>query len=85
MVCLGRLILRRVRDFPEYPYNIAQIQANIVWVLKSRKTYSRYLKKIPPSENLLLFGVTQYLFARKFGGAGAHRGRPAICKCASKI
>eukprot|EP01050_Picozoa_sp_SAG11_P059109 SAG11_NODE_38128_length_253_cov_4.142857_1_plen_60_part_10 len=30
-----------VRDFPEYPYNIAQIQANIVWVLKSRKTYSR--------------------------------------------
>eukprot|EP01050_Picozoa_sp_SAG11_P024687 SAG11_NODE_5334_length_1593_cov_1.697456_2_plen_56_part_01 len=23
-----------VRDFPEYPYNIAQIQANIVCVLK---------------------------------------------------
>eukprot|EP01050_Picozoa_sp_SAG11_P017220 SAG11_NODE_2458_length_3338_cov_4.659463_1_plen_105_part_00 len=50
-----------VRDFPEYTCNIAQIQANIVWVLKSRKTYSRYLKKIPPSENLSLFGATQYI------------------------
>eukprot|EP01050_Picozoa_sp_SAG11_P022864 SAG11_NODE_4430_length_1897_cov_4.359844_1_plen_85_part_00 len=50
-----------VRDFPEYPYSIAQIQANTVWVLKSRKTYSRYLKKIPPSENLALFGPTQYV------------------------
>ena len=49
-----------VRDFPEYPYNIAQIQANTIRVLRSRKTYSRYLKKIPPSENLSLFGPTQY-------------------------
>eukprot|EP01050_Picozoa_sp_SAG11_P051626 SAG11_NODE_29443_length_310_cov_5.459716_1_plen_53_part_10 len=32
-----------VRDFPEYPYSIAQIQANTVSLLRSRKTYSRYL------------------------------------------
>eukprot|EP01050_Picozoa_sp_SAG11_P058041 SAG11_NODE_36872_length_259_cov_1.075000_1_plen_58_part_01 len=34
-----------VRDFPEYTYGIAQIQANTISVLRSRKTYSRYLKK----------------------------------------
>ena len=49
-----------VRDFPEYPYNIAQIQANVIMVLKSLKTHSRYLKKIRPSEIFLLFRYTQY-------------------------
>eukprot|EP01050_Picozoa_sp_SAG11_P000537 SAG11_NODE_17_length_26125_cov_45.892723_17_plen_73_part_00 len=34
--------------------------ANPLSLLRSRKTYSRYLKKIPPSENLALFGATQY-------------------------
>ena len=48
-----------VRDFPEYPYNIAQIQANVIRVLRSRKTYSRYLKKTPPSEFFLLICATQ--------------------------
>eukprot|EP01050_Picozoa_sp_SAG11_P005189 SAG11_NODE_356_length_10291_cov_22.716150_1_plen_84_part_00 len=51
-----------VRDFPEYTYNIAQIQAYIVCVLKSRKTYSRYLKKIPQSEIPPVFLLTQYLY-----------------------
>eukprot|EP01050_Picozoa_sp_SAG11_P006457 SAG11_NODE_501_length_8895_cov_12.129832_8_plen_95_part_00 len=51
-----------VRDFPEYPYSIARMQANTVSLLRSRKTYSRYLKKIPPSENLSLFGPTQYMY-----------------------
>ena len=49
-----------VRDFPEYPYSIAQIQANTVSLIRSRKTYSRYLKKIRPSENLALLRPTQY-------------------------
>eukprot|EP01050_Picozoa_sp_SAG11_P051793 SAG11_NODE_29646_length_308_cov_5.980861_1_plen_41_part_10 len=33
---------------------IARIQANTVSLLRSRKTYSRYLKKTRPSENLAL-------------------------------
>eukprot|EP01050_Picozoa_sp_SAG11_P014488 SAG11_NODE_1791_length_4254_cov_29.079904_1_plen_90_part_00 len=52
-----------VRDFPEYPYNIAQIRANVITKTRSRKTYSRYMKKIRPSENLALFLVTQYVSA----------------------
>ena len=36
-----------VREKPEYTYNIVRIQGYIVCVLKSRKTYSRYLKKFP--------------------------------------
>jgi hypothetical protein len=48
-----------VRDFPEYTYSIAQMQANTVSLLRSRKTYSRYLKKIPPSENPPVFRITQ--------------------------
>eukprot|EP01050_Picozoa_sp_SAG11_P052030 SAG11_NODE_29920_length_305_cov_58.834951_1_plen_65_part_10 len=32
-----------VRDFPEYTYGIVQIQGYTIGVLKSRKTYSRYL------------------------------------------
>ena len=52
-----------VRDFPEYTYGIVQIQGYTIGVLKSRKTYSRYLKKIPPSENPPVFHVTQYVNA----------------------
>eukprot|EP01050_Picozoa_sp_SAG11_P049747 SAG11_NODE_27349_length_333_cov_7.337607_1_plen_74_part_01 len=37
-----------------YPYNTAHIQANVIWVLRSRKTYSRYLKKTRPSDFFLL-------------------------------
>ena len=48
-----------VRDFPEYTYNIVRIQGYIVCVLKSHKTYSRYLKKIRPSEFFLLICATQ--------------------------
>eukprot|EP01050_Picozoa_sp_SAG11_P016666 SAG11_NODE_2304_length_3547_cov_4.105278_1_plen_77_part_00 len=47
-----------VRDFPEYPYNIAQIQANVITKTRSPKTYNRYMKKNRLSENLALFGVT---------------------------
>eukprot|EP01050_Picozoa_sp_SAG11_P031038 SAG11_NODE_9452_length_910_cov_1.378545_2_plen_74_part_00 len=36
-----------VRIFPEYTYGIAQIQGYTIRVLRSRKTYSRYLKKFP--------------------------------------
>eukprot|EP01050_Picozoa_sp_SAG11_P017990 SAG11_NODE_2656_length_3121_cov_2.233212_5_plen_80_part_00 len=39
--------------------NIAHIQANVIWVLRSRKTYSRYLKKTRPSDFFLLFLITQ--------------------------
>ena len=39
---------------------IARIQANTLSLLRSRKTYSRYLKKIPPSEIFLLICATQY-------------------------
>eukprot|EP01050_Picozoa_sp_SAG11_P014965 SAG11_NODE_1896_length_4091_cov_48.963176_3_plen_64_part_00 len=35
--------------------------ANPLSLLRSRKTYSRYLKKIPPSENATVFLLTQYL------------------------
>eukprot|EP01050_Picozoa_sp_SAG11_P002290 SAG11_NODE_114_length_16040_cov_10.050875_2_plen_119_part_00 len=32
-----------------------------LWIIKSRKTYSRYMKKIPPADFFLLFRPTQYL------------------------
>ena len=34
---------------PEYPYSIAHIQGYTVSLLRSPKTYSRYLEKIRPS------------------------------------
>ena len=40
-----------VRILPEYPWAYARIQAICPSLLRSRKTYSRYMKKIPPSEN----------------------------------
>eukprot|EP01050_Picozoa_sp_SAG11_P003642 SAG11_NODE_211_length_12281_cov_11.326219_6_plen_94_part_00 len=53
-----------VRDFPEYPYSIAQIQANTVSLLRSRKIYSRYLKKNRPSDFFLLICATQYVSSK---------------------
>ena len=39
-----------VRDFPEYRGTIAHAQGCCTAVLRSRKTYSRYLKKFPRPE-----------------------------------
>ena len=52
---IGRVFFSKflyVRILPEYPYNIAHAWANVVWVLRSRKTYSRYMKKNSPVRKL---------------------------------
>eukprot|EP01050_Picozoa_sp_SAG11_P002352 SAG11_NODE_117_length_15962_cov_71.527925_5_plen_92_part_00 len=56
-----------VRDFPEYRRSIAHAldcTSAVLRILRSLKTYSRYLKKTRPSENppvfLLTHGHGQY-------------------------
>ena len=61
---IGRVFFSKflyVRDFPEYPWGIARMVANPLSLLRSSKTYSRYLKKIRPSDFPPVFLVTQYL------------------------
>eukprot|EP01050_Picozoa_sp_SAG11_P014716 SAG11_NODE_1841_length_4182_cov_4.130541_6_plen_173_part_00 len=48
-------------------------KANIVSLLRSRKTYSRYLKKTRPSENSALFRWTQYVLNL------VHKHRVQLC------